>query len=228
MQKIYRNYQELDASVGKRVRVEACNVRSYEIYGLIGDYGTIVNYRASTGYPCSVTAFAIEIIGKRNPKSESGVFWISPLDLTIVNKTDKINKSEESEMSVKLDKGAKIAMVKNPNPQRGIADYPVVYYDELKVNDLVVLMSRGNIEVGVVTRLDVDPEVIGILEGEVMGIADTTAYAERKQRRERRAELKEKMIEQAKKYQEEQYWKTLAESDPAMKALYDEFKGLEG
>lgn len=228
MQKIYRNHEELSASIGKRVRIYSCSVKSYEIYDIEGCYGTIVNYRASTGYPCTVTAFAIEIVGKRNPKSESGVFWISPYELILTNKTDKINKPEESEMSVKLDKGAKIAMVKNPNPQRGIADYPVVYYDELKVNDLVVLTSRGNVEVGIVTRLDVDPEVIGILEGEVMGIADTTAYTERKQRRERREELKEKMIAQAKKYQEEQYWKTLAESDPAMKALYDEFKGLEG
>lgn len=35
------------------------------------------------------------------------------------------------------------------------------------------------------------------------------------------------MIAQAKKYQEEEYWRVISESDPAMKALYDEFKELE-
>ena len=124
-------------------------------------------------------------------------------------------------------KDAKFAILANPAKSNEPGTVGV-YYGELKAGDLVVCdYSNGALSVRVVEISDRETECVGVVDCEIMGACDITEYLDHKTKRERRAELKKQMIAQAKKYQEEEYWRVISESDPAMKALYEEFKELE-
>ena len=126
-------------------------------------------------------------------------------------------------------KDAKFATLVNPTKPKE-AKTVCVYYCDLKSGDLVVCdYGYGNnaLSARYVEDNDVDPVNITAVDGAILGVCDTTRYFEYKNKMRRREELKKEMIEQAKKYQEEEYWRLLGETNPAMKALYDEFKALE-
>ena len=82
--------------------------------------------------------------------------------------------------------------------------------------------------VRVVRTSGITPDVIcpDAVECEIMGVCDISDYLERQHKRERCAELKKQMTERAKKYQEEEFWRHIAGSDPAMAELFKEFEEL--
>lgn len=221
MQRWYAGYKSADEELSKSVKIIGCNVKKYAEYNIIGDIGKIENYRSSTGSPCEVKAFAIRISGKVNPGSEKGLFWLSPESLELFDeKEHKIMKNNFT-----VEKDAKVVLLANPvncdDTSLG------VYHGDINIGDIVVCnygYSNGALSVRQVVAVDYAQQRV---DCEIMGICDVTAYLERKAKAARRAELKDQMIAQAKKFQEEEYWRLLSESDPAMKALYEEFKKLE-
>lgn len=224
MQRWYAGYKSADKELDKFVKIIGCNVKKYAEYNIIGDIGKIENYRSSTGAPCEVKAFAIRISGKVNPGSEKGLFWVSPECLELFDKKEykTMNKNV-------YGKDAKFAILTNPAKSNEPGTVGV-YYGELKAGDLVVCnygYGNGALSVRVVEISDREPECVGVVDCEIMGACDITEYLDHKTKRERRAELKKQMIAQAKRFQEEEYWRLLSESDPAMKTLYEEFKELE-
>ena len=66
------------------------------------------------------------------------------------------------------------------------------------------------------------------IDGEVMGVADVDAYILRKENEKKAAELKKKMAERAKAYQEEAFWKMMAKEDPQMAELLAQFEEVNG
>ena len=103
------------------------------------------------------------------------------------------------------------------------------YQGELNECDLVVCdfgYANGALSVRVVITTDIPRDVVENVDGEIMGVADVSAYRARKEKEEKRIALKKKMTEQAKRYQEESFWRMIAETDPEMKKLYDEFMEL--
>lgn len=103
------------------------------------------------------------------------------------------------------------------------------YQGELNECDLVVCdfgYANGALSVRVVITTDIPRDVVENVDGEIMGVADVSAYHARKEKEEKRIALKKKMTEQAKRYQEESFWRMIAETDPEMKKLYDEFMEL--
>lgn len=224
MQRWYADYKSADNELGKFVKITGCNVKKYAEYDIIGYIGKIENYRSSTGSPCEVKAFAVRISDKVNPGSEKGLFWISPECLKLFDEKEykTMNKNE-------YGKDAKFAILADLTKPNNVGTIGV-YYGELKPNDLVVCnynYNNGKMSVRLVEVVDKEPETISNVDCEIVGVCDAKAYYDRKRKAERRAELKKQMIAQAKKYQEEEYWRVISESDPAMKALYEEFKKLE-
>lgn len=224
MQRWYDDYNSIDKNLTKKVQVINCNVKRYKEYDIIGDVGEIESYRSSTGAPCEVSYFAIRIYGKTNLGSEKGLFWLTPDCLKLFNEKEykTMNKNV-------YGKEAKFAILANPvkSNEPGTVG---VYYGKLKAGDLVVCdygYGNGALGVRVVEISDREPKCVDVVDCEIMGVCDTTEYIDHKTKRERRAELKKQMIAQAKKYQEEEYWRVISESDPTMKALYEEFKELE-
>lgn len=103
------------------------------------------------------------------------------------------------------------------------------YQGELNECDLVVCdfgYANGALSVRVVITTDIPRDVVENVDGEIMGVADVSAYRARKEKEEKRIALKKKMTEQAKRYQEESFWRMIAETDQEMKKLYDEFMEL--
>lgn len=224
MQRWYAGYKSADAELNKLVKINGVNVKKYVEFDLIGDTGRIENYRSSTGSPCEVKAFAIRVFNKENPGSEKGLFWISPDCLELLNEKEYKTMNKNA-----YGKDAKFAILANPAKSNEPGTVGV-YYGELEAGDLVVCdYGYGNnaLSVRTVEISNREPECVGIVDCEIMGVCDVTEYLDRKIKMKRRAELKKQMIAQAKKYQEEEYWRVISESDPMMKALYDEFKGLE-
>lgn len=128
-----------------------------------------------------------------------------------------------------FDKDVKFATVVNI---KGDACEIGAYYGELKEDNIVVCnygYSNGELSVRRVQTPYISKEAVcpDAIECEIMGVADISDYRERQIKRERRAELKRKMVEQAKRFQEEEYWRLLSESDPDMAKLYNEFKELD-
>lgn len=224
MQRWYDNYKSVDEKLGKSIKIIGCNVKKYTEYNIVGDVGKIENYRSSTGLPCEVKAFAVKIYDKVNPGSEKGLFWVSPECLELFDEKEykTMNKNV-------YGKDTKFAILANPAKSNEPGTVGV-YYGELKAGDLVVCdygYGNGALSVRVVEISDREPECVGVVDREIMGACDITEYLDRKTKRERCTKLKKQMIAQAKKYREEECWRIISEFDPAMKALYEEFKKLE-
>lgn len=165
----------------------------------------------------------IQIPGMYNENSSTGSYWFPIENL-------KLKTTKEKTMNIKtFGKDAKFAILVNPAKPHDDGTVGV-YYCDLKPGDLVVCdygYGNGALSARIVEISDREPECVGVVDCEIMGVCDVTEYLDRKTKMERRAELKKQMIVQAKKYQEEEYWRVISESDPAMKALYEEFKELE-
>lgn len=177
---------------------------------LVGVEGTVEETcHASDGLRVGVT-----IPGRTNPMSDKNYFWFPAQNL------------KEKNGNIKMEKNMKVYVLAEVND---ITDKTLgVSYEELHEGDIVVCdykYRNGKLSVRKVVRLyDDDGSTI---DCEILGVADCSAYFEHKERAARRAELKKKMIEQAKKYKEQEYWRLISETDPVMKAMYEEFKELD-
>lgn len=177
---------------------------------LVGLEGTVEeSCNASDGLRVGVT-----IPGWTNSMSVKNYFWFPAQNL------------KESEGNIKMEKNVKVYVLAEVND---ITNETLGgSYEELHEGDIVVCdykYRNGKFSVRKVVRLDYDD--VSNLDCEILGVANCSAYFERKERAARRAELKKKMIEQAKKYQEQEYWRLISETDPVMKAMYEEFKELD-
>ena len=157
----------------------------------------------------------IRIPKHTNSMSEKNYFWFP------------VENLEVKKGNIEMEKNAKVYVLAEVN---NINDNTLgVYQDgELKEGDMVVCdykYKNGKLSVRKVVRLYMDD--LHRVDAEILGVADISAYVARKEKAARRVELKKQMIEQAKKYQEEEYWRVISETDPTMMALYEEFKNLE-
>ncbi len=221
IQTFYESYSECDkALLNKKVKIIHNSVKSYSNYDIVGEIGTIITTRTDTGYPVELNALAIKIPGKHNMRSEKGLFWLKPTDLVILEgETTMYNKLE-------INEEAKICIVENLVTQDTNFG---AYYGNLKEGDLVVCdfnYNNGKVSVRRVIEVEVTKESYVDVVCEILGKVDTTDYDLVKTKAKKRKELKEQMIQRAKIYQEEVYWKSLADMDPVMKDLYEEFKKL--
>lgn len=171
----------------------------------------------------------VSIDGFYNEKSKTGVYWFPVENLTEEGDMTMAQKNYYGEK-------AKFAILTDPlNPESpGCVG---AYFGKLYANQMIVAQSATRkcksarpYEVFFVECAEVDPGTIAIVDYEIVGLVDTELASKMLTYKERvacRQELKERMAEQAKKYQEEEYWRVISESDPVMKVLYEEFKALE-
>lgn len=166
-------------------------------------------------------SIGIKIDGVENDKSEKGIFWLSKNEIT------KIKEKENKTMNINdyLKKNYNFYITVKP----GNKDKTEVqiYTGELNIGDYVICnnnYSDGALSVRIVKEaLDKD-ELINIsITGEIMGVADVSKYFERKDKEKKAAELKKKMIERAKKYQEESFWRMIANEDAEMAELLKDY-----
>ena len=197
---------------------KGCEVIVLSLNGASSRYSSdLVGLEGTVEETCDVPSgkrVGIRIPKRTNSMSEKNYFWFPIENLKV------------KEGNIKMEKNAKVYVLAEVN---NINDTTLgVSYEELHEGDIVVCnyqYRNGKLSVRKVVRLY--DENVSSLDCEILGVADCSAYFERKERAARRAELKKKMIEQAKKYQEQEYWRLISETDPVMKAMYDEFKELD-
>lgn len=171
--------------------------------------------------PDRLYPYAIMVEGVINPASSNGWFWLNETNFNEEKENDNMNKF----LTNKDYKFATVVRTASDGEPYDVC----AYQGELKEGDIVVCdfgYKKGALSVRIVVTTDVPRDIVNNVDGEILGVADVSAYRARKEKEEKRNELKKKMTEQAKRYQEESFWRMIAETDPEMKKLYDEFTEL--
>lgn len=158
-----------------------------------------------------------------NPRSSYGVFWFDEDKLEIIENYE----SEETSTMLKGFRVAGISFLEGSNTERVYAY--ALYDDEIKVDDVVVVQSGhhglGIAKVVNIEETDINADAVQCGR-EIIAKVDFTAFNERKEKIARLAKLKKDMDKKVRELQHIALYEMLAEKDPALKELLDEFKTL--
>lgn len=107
-------------------------------------------------------------------------------------------------------------------------EYIFAAYEDLSEGDVVVVDTVNGFQLATVTSIaDRLPDNIPVGKlKEVVCKVDMSAYLERIENQKKAAELKSKMDEKVKVLQSQAIYEMLAEKDPSLKAMLDEYKKL--
>lgn len=194
--------------------------------GCVGSVQRVFN-RSGTS-----NVIGVNLKGHRN-RCESGLFWFKPSSLMRVPETPA-----ESESSFEFDfESEEITMFEKFNVAEvelaGDCSRSVLcaLYDPYVVDDnVVVFTSNKGFSVGTIVEITCNNDAMQsqVPSGnEVVCKVDFTPYTQRKESRKRRAELKRKMDKKLREMQSMAVYEMFAEKDPTLKAMLDEFKGLD-
>lgn len=224
-------------SYGDRVRVR--QLKRGGKYGgkYAGCEGTI---RSCNPFGCG--AIGVELDGEYNKASANGVFWFSGCELVLIEggldwrailEEDRPDmdgiKIEHVEEEIPMLKGYIAAGVSFTKGSNRDTVYPYALYPDLpcQVGDQVVVMTGHHgmalAEIKSIGELPVDSVDCG---REIICKVDMAAYVERKARAEKLASLKKEMDAKVRELQSVALYEALAEKDPTLKAMLDEFKSL--
>ncbi len=205
--------------VGMRVKVSD---RQYSYQSkkftdkVIGAYGTV--NRVDLYYE----KIAVKLDGTLNELSATGNFFFKPRELEILDENNKIR--EDKNMST-IKNYLNIAKIKFID-ERGCRTWEYANFDaSLRPRDICVVMT-ANHGMSLAEVVEILPRNDIETTREIVAKVDTEAYDTRVAVRKQVAELKAKMEERAKQLQDVALYKMLAENDPAMMELLNEYQAL--
>lgn len=155
-----------------------------------------------------------------NERSSYGAFWFDPRELRICG----LNKQEETTM-LNGYKRAEIKFLDGNNTDR---TYSYALYDDCAMDgDLVAVRTghHGFALAVVVSVHETDLEMVKCGR-EIIAPVSVDAYNARREKENRLQVLQQSMEAKAKDLQKLAVYEMLAEKDPAMKALLEEYRGL--
>lgn len=209
----YHNYKT-GFSSGMRVRV--VSQHKYRNTNLVGKLGTV-----RTGYG---TEISVRLDGMSNPYAATGLYYFKPAEIVLVDEHD--NTVEENNNMPKITNylnAVKIQYLDNTTPNSCIY---ANFIADIKVGDTCVIKSAHH-GLGLAKIVEIlDRNDFEITSREVVAVVDTRDYDESVANRAKAAELMDKMRERAKKLQDIALYQMLAENDPDMANLLQEYKGL--
>lgn len=199
--------------VGDRVVIVSCLSNTYD-GRFVGECGVI--RRTS---PSGSGRFGILLDRSNNPSSNYGVYWFKSDELMVIDNEEDMNMSDAKDV-----KCVKISFM--TDVQGKCRHNFAVYEDEIAVgNYVVVKTAHHGLAVGIVD------EVVesGVAEcgREVVCKFDMSAYAERKEKRKKIAELQRKMSQRFNELQKIAVYEMMAQTDEQMKSMLDELKSLQ-
>lgn len=109
-------------------------------------------------------------------------------------------------------------------------EYCFVSFEPLNEGDVVVVDTQYGFQLATVTGLasKIPSNIPKGRTKEVVCKVDFSSYNERKEKAERVKQLKAEMDKRVEKLKEDAVYEMMAEKDPTLKALFDEFKALQG
>ena len=216
MDRYYERSNDIKALVGRRVQIVNVSVKSYESFDLRARFGIIENYRCVQDL--CLTAVAIKVVGTAlNPKSKTGVFWLPPEDIELIDM--QLNKNNFERNNIMEYYFAKVM-----HPATKESTY-VTAFEKFEEGDTVVVDYKyGNnaISVRYVEAMYMSPPNTHV-NGVVIGKVNRELYDTIIDRRKKQKELIEKLRARAAEREEEMMWRILAEHDPEMAELLREY-----
>ena len=196
--------------IGSTVKIKNCQQYRGVYKGEIGEVAR--TYKEMYG---------VKFEGLANFNSSYGVFWFRASQIEFI--TEKTIESEDDFIMMENYKRVGVSF-----PERDTGGYVyALYQDDVEVDDTVVV-NTGHHGLAVAKIVTLDDSKLGKVRynREVVCKVDLTAYEERKQRMARAAELKQAMDAKVKEMQNQAIYEMLSEKDPALKAMFDEYKTL--
>ena len=166
--------------------------------------------------PSGSGRFGISLDNHNNAASSYGAYWFKETEIEIIDNEEDMNMNEV--------KCVKITFVSDV--QAKCRHNFAVYEDEIAVGDYVVVKTAHHgMCVGIVDEL-IDTGIADCGR-EVVCKFDIAAYAERKEKRKKVAELQRKMSQRFNELQKIAVYEMMAQTDEQMKAMLDELKSLQ-
>ena len=183
--------------------------------GLIG-----VIENTSSGY----TSLGIRLPKLHNPRGSSGLYWYAEDEVEFIDREENIMLSQNEDFKV-----AGVKFLEGSNKDKE-------YYYALFANDadaqegdlVVVQTGHHGLALATISSLnDTDKNKVQCSR-EIVSVVNTTSFENRKANRVARAKLKKEMDKKVKELQETALYELLAEKDPALAAMLEQYKQLNG
>lgn len=208
----------LDKHVGHRVLIIGPGHYHGKYIGMEGEIRAV----------WSIDNLAVAIDGKRNPASGHGYFYFKFSELEILNKNTKTaTAAEKGESKMqKMENYLNVAVVQFLNDRDPFRTYEYANYTpDLAVGDLCAVASAHH-GLGLAEIVEIKDHASEDLFREIVAKVDTSSYDNRVERRKKAAELRAQMRERAKQLQDIVLYQTLAERDPSMAQMLQEYLAL--
>ena len=157
-----------------------------------------------------------------NSASSYGLFWFDKNQFEII---------EEKDEKIMLEnyKVAGISFLEGSNA--GLVYYYALYDDTIEIDDIVVV-NTGHHGLAIAKVVEIEPYNVGknhVRCGrEIISRVDFSAYNERCEKAKKMAELKKEMDAKVQQLQNQAIYELMAEKDPELKKMLDEYKALLG
>lgn len=170
---------------------------------------------------CGNTAFGVRLEGHINPKSSKGLFWFSMEEIEFI-------ESEEIVM-LNQNENFKVAGVKFLEGTNKDKEYFYALFDDYCVGDLVVVQTgHHGLAIAEISSIGWTNKERVQCSREIVTSVDMTAFLDRQEKRKALVQLKKDMDKKVKELQETALYELLAEKDPALALMLEQYKTLTG
>ena len=192
--------------VGAMVRVNKINLLSYNEIGII--------ISVPEKYPNSV------VVRFEN--------WCGKGERNLYIRKNNLNIIKEGEIDMKITGNYRIAMVKFVDGGNTYTSYSFALFDDnINIDDLVLCDTTKGYNVAKVVNIVNQEEYSGVtVTKEIICKVDFSDFNRRKEARKRKETIKNQMDRFVKQNQELVLYQMLAEKNPEMKAMLEEYKEL--
>ena len=168
--------------------------------------------------------YGVEIEGLKNPLSDKGLFYYNHLEFEFVDKERK--EREVKEMEVKGNyRVATCKFLQGTNTTKGYAF--ALFDDSIKLDDCVLCDTANGYGVARIVNIEAQEEYVGkSVTKEIICKVDFTDFNNRIETRKKKDAIKKTMDKMVKENQEVVLYKMLAESNPDMAKLLEEYQSL--
>ena len=181
----------------------------------IGKLGVIENTS------CGNTAFGVRIAGCENPKSSVGLFWFAEEELEFIEREENVMLSQNENF--------KVAGVKFPEGTNKDKEYFYALFDDYFVGDLVVVQTgHHGLALAEISSIGWTDKERVKCSREIITRVDMTAFLDRQEKRKALVQLKKDMDKKVKELQETALYELLAEKDPALALMLEQYKTFTG
>lgn len=169
-------------------------------------------------------SLGIRIPGYENPASSYGLWWFDTDEVEFIENT----KSEEIIM-MNQNENFMVAGVKFIDGTNTNKEYFYALFDEYCVGDLVVVQTgHHGLSLAEITSIDCSGKDRVKCSREIVTRVDMSSFYDRQEKRKALAQLKKDMDKKVKELQETALYELLAEKDPALAAMVEQYKSLTG